>query len=204
MRGWGDAIVGGSSSDPEKWVEEHGDYLFRCALLRVRDQVIAEDLVQETLLAALQARERFQGESSERSWMVGILKHKIIDRFRKDIREHPVEDPEEMTALPDEHETFDADGHWRLDRTAPMDWPDHPGAVLERKQFWESLRGCLGKLPPKMAQVFTLRELDELESDAICSMLHISSSNLCVLIHRARKQLRQCLEVNFFGHREAH
>jgi len=196
--------VGGSLSDPEKWVEEHGDYLFRCALLRVRDQVIAEDLVQETLLAALQARERFAGQSSERSWMIGILKHKIIDRFRKDIREQPAADPEQMTEIPEDDEAFDKDGHWRLDQTAPMDWPDHPGAVLERKQFWESLRRCLTKLPPNMAQVFTLRELDELESDAICAMLHISSSNLWVLLHRARKQLRLCLEVNFFGHREAH
>ena len=197
-------MVGGSNSDPEKWVEEHGDYLFRCALLRVRDRVIAEDLVQETLLAALQARKRFAGQSSERSWMLGILKHKIIDRFRKDIREHPAEDPEGVTDIPENDETFDSEGHWRLDRTAPMDWPDHPGAVLERKQFWTSLRACLRKLPPKMAQVFTLRELDELETDAICAMLGLSSSNLCVLIHRARKQLRQCLEVNFFGHREAH
>jgi RNA polymerase sigma-70 factor, ECF subfamily len=196
--------VGGSLSDPEKWVEEHGDYLFRCALLRVRDQVIAEDLVQETLLAALQARERFAGQSSERTWMIGILKHKIIDRFRKDVREQPAEDPQRMTEIPEEDETFDKDGHWRLDQTAPMDWPDHPGAVLERKQFWESLRRCLTTLPPNMAQVFTLRELDELESDAICTTLHISSSNLWVLLHRARKQLRQCLEVNFFGHRKAH
>ena len=197
-------MAGGSLSDPEKWVEEHGDYLFRCALLRVRDQVVAEDLVQETLLAALQARERFSGQSSERSWMVGILKHKIIDRFRKDVREQPAEDPDGMTAITDDGEAFDKDGHWKLDQTAPMDWPDHPGAVLERKQFWESLRRCLGKLPPNMAQVFTLRELDELDSDAICTMLRISSSNLWVLLHRARKQLRQCLEVNFFGHREAH
>lgn len=196
--------MGGSLSDPEKWVEEHGDYLFRCALLRVRDRVIAEDLVQETLLAALQARERFSGDSSERSWMIGILKHKIIDRFRKDIREHPAEDPEGMTDIFADDDTFDKDGHWRLDQTAPMDWPDHPGAVLERKQFWESLRRCVSKLPQNMAQVFTLRELDELESDAICAMLHISSSNLWVLLHRARKQLRLCLEVNFFGHREAH
>ena len=196
--------MGGSVSDPEKWVEEHGDYLFRCALLRVRDRVTAEDLVQETLLAALQARERFSGISSERSWMIGILKHKIIDRFRKDIREHPAEDPERMTDIPEDDDTFDKDGHWRLDQTAPMDWPDHPGAVLERKQFWESLRRCLSKLPSNMAQVFTLRELDELETDAICTMLHISSSNLWVLLHRARKQLRQCLEVNFFGHRKAY
>lgn len=191
-------------SDPEEWVEQHGDYLFRCALLRVRDRVVAEDLVQETFLAALQARDRFAGQSSERSWMVGILKHKIVDRFRKDIRERPAEDQAALEQGPEDDGSFDGDGHWKLDQTVPMDWPDHPGRVLERKQFWEALGRCVGKLPPNMAQVFTLREVDEVESDAICEMLNISSSNLWVLLHRARKHLRQCLEANFFGHREAH
>lgn len=193
-----------SLSDPQEWVEQHGDYLFRCALLRVRDRALAEDLVQETFLAALQSQDRFAGQSSERSWMVGILKHKIVDRFRKDIREQPAEDPAALEQGLEDDGSFDGDGHWKLDQTAPMDWPDHPGSVLERKQFWEVLGRCVGKLPPKMAQVFTLREVDEVESDAICDMLNLSPSNLWVLLHRARKHLRQCLEANFFGHREAH
>lgn len=193
-----------SLSDPQLWVEQYGDYLFRCALLRVRDRVVAEDLVQETFLAALQAQDRFAGQSSERSWMVGILKHKIVDRFRKDIREQPAEDPAGLEERLEDDGSFDDDGHWKLDQTAPMDWPDHPGSVLERKQFWEALQRCVGKLPPKMAKVFTLREVDEVESDTICEMLNVSTSNLWVLLHRARKQLRQCLEINFFGHREAH
>lgn len=193
-----------SLSDPQEWVEQHGDYLFRCALLRVRSREVAEDLVQETFLAALTARDRFAGHSSERSWMVGILKHKIIDRFRRDIREQPADDHAELEERPDDDRSFDEGGHWKLDQTAPMDWPDHPGSVLERKQFWEALQRCVGKLPPKMAQVFTLREVDEVESDVICGMLNLSASNLWVLLHRARKHLRQCLEANFFGHREAH
>lgn len=191
-------------SDPQDWVQRHGDSLFRYALLRVRDRAVAEDLVQETFLAALQGQARFAGQSSERSWMVGILKHKIVDRFRKDVREKPAEDPAMIGQSPEDDGPFDEGGHWKLDQTAPMDWPDHPGSVLERKQFWEALQQCVGKLPPKMAQVFTLREVDEVESDAICEMLNVSSSNLWVLLHRARKHLRQCLEANFFGHREAH
>lgn len=191
-----------SLSDPEAWVDRHGDYLFRCAMLRVQDRVLAEDLVQETFLAALTAKERFAGQSSERSWMVGILKHKIIDRFRKEIRERPADDPVVIDHTGDD--VFDEAGHWKLDQTAPLDWPDHPGAVLERKQFWASLQHCIGALPPTMAQVFTLREVDEVESGVICDRLKISSSNLWVLLHRARKHLRQCLEGHFFGHREAH
>lgn len=136
--------------------------------------------------------------------MIGILKHKIVDRFRKDVREQPAEDPTGIEEMLEDDGSFDEGGHWKLDQTAPMDWPDHPGSVLERKQFWEALQRCVGKLPPKMAQVFTLREVDEVESDAICGLLNISSSNLWVLLHRARKHLRQCLEANFFGHREAH
>lgn len=136
--------------------------------------------------------------------MVGILKHKVIDRFRKDIREQPAENPEGVEQRPEDDGTFDEGGHWKLDQTAPMDWPDHPGSVLERKQFWEALSRCVGKLPPRMAQVFTLRDVDEVESDAICEMLSLTPSNLWVLLHRARKHLRQCLEANFFGHREAH
>jgi RNA polymerase sigma-70 factor (ECF subfamily) len=191
-----------SLSDPEVWVTLYGDYLFRFALNRVRDRPAAEDLVQETFIAALAARERFAGQSSERSWLVGILKHKIVDRFRKDIREQPVDDP--AGGIFDDEAAFDQDGHWKLDQTAPLDWPDHPGLALERKQFWEVLSRCLGKLPPKMAQVFTLRELDEVESETVCAMLNISSSNLWVQLHRARKHLRQCLEADFFGRREAH
>jgi RNA polymerase sigma-70 factor (ECF subfamily) len=192
-----------SLSDPEAWVDQHGDYLFRCAMLRVQDRAVAEDLVQETFLAALTAQERFAGQSSERSWMVGILKHKIIDRFRKDVRERPADDPMFVDQAEDDA-SFDEGGHWKLDQTAPLDWPDHPGAVLERKQFWSSLQRCVGTLPPTMAQVFTLREVDEVESGTICAMLKISTSNLWVLLHRARKHLRQCLEGHFFGHREAH
>lgn len=190
-------------SDPQQWLGLYGDYLYRFALLRTREATVAEELVQETFLAALQAKDRFAGRSAERSWLTGILKHKIVDHFRKGSREIPTDDMERVVAGDDADGTFDRDGHWKLDQTAPLDWPDHPGGVLERKQFWDALARCLGKLPPRMAQVFTLREVDDVSTEELCGRLGITSSNLWVLLHRARKQLRQCLEANYFGVRGA-
>lgn len=188
------------SSDPEKWVELHGTALYRFALLRLRDPKLAEDAVQETLLAALQARDRFSGQSSERSWLIGILKHKVIDHFRKTSRESLVED---ATQFEEEMEgVFDENGHWKRDETGPCEWNADPGLLLERKEFWVALDRCLMKLPPRMAHVFSLREIDGIDSDEVCQALKLSASNLWVLMHRARMQLRKCLEINFFGKRE--
>jgi len=184
-------------SDPKDWADKHGDYLYRCAMLRVRDAGLAEEVVQETFLAALQAGERFAGGSSERSWMVGILKHKIIDHFRKQSREGSSEDLERVVVDLDEH-LFDAEGYWKSHAVGPKNWPNDPSAALEQKQFWEVLKRCLSELPPKMAQVFSLREVDELSSDEVCATLDITSSNLWVLLHRARKHLRGCLEKHHF------
>jgi RNA polymerase sigma-70 factor (ECF subfamily) len=185
-------------SDPETWVDRHGSYLFGFAMKRLRDPVLAEELVQEALLAALQSRDRFQGRSSERSWLVGILKHKIIDHFRRVSRERPAED---VAAWPDEFkEPFDEDGHWRVEEgEGPIDWGAQPLAALQQKEFQEVLSRCLTKLPPRMAEAFTLREMEELETDEICKILNVSSTNLWVILHRARLQLRRCLEVNWFG-----
>ncbi|MFY9271070.1 MAG: sigma-70 family RNA polymerase sigma factor [Candidatus Manganitrophaceae bacterium] len=185
------------SSNPETWVESYGDILYRFALLRLRDPKLAEDAVQETLLSALQSHDRFLGQSSEQSWLIGILKHKIIDHFRKTGRESPME---EIAPFGEESEgVFDENGHWRRDETGPAEWNADPETLLERKEFWVTLDRCLEKLPARMANVFTLREIDGIESGAVCTALNISPSNLWVLMHRARMQLRQCLETHFFG-----
>ena len=184
-------------SDPETWVEAHGDCLYRFALLRLRDPKLAEEVVQETLLAALQSRDRFLGQSSERSWLIGILKHKVIDHFRRNRRESPVEDvgqfEEEMEGA------FDEQGHWKRDETGPAEWAADPDTLLERKEFWTAMERCLSKLPSRMASAFSLREIDDIDSGEVCETLNISTSNLWVLLHRARMQLRKCLEVHFFG-----
>lgn len=184
------------SSGPEDWVDLYGDDLYRYALVRVRDPKTAEDIVQETFLAALQSRHQFAGRSSEKSWMVGILKHKVIDYFRKNSREFSTQNVELTTE--ESKEIFDEDGHWMLDENSPAEWA-HPDRALEKSEFWEVLNRCLSKLSPQMASAFSLHELDELSSDAICEALKISSTNLWVVLHRARMQLRRCLEVHWFG-----
>jgi len=189
----------GSISDPETWVDQHGDYLFRCALLRVRNHTVAEELVQETFLAGLQAKDRFAGLSSERSWLVGILKHKVVDYFRKSSREQV--EPESDFKDGEGHQFFDELGQWKHEAGGPKAWND-PSTAVEQKQFWTVMKSCLEELPGRTAKVFSLREIDDLPSDEICDTLNITKANLWVMLHRARNQLRQCLEVKYMGLKE--
>jgi RNA polymerase sigma-70 factor (ECF subfamily) len=180
--------------DPDRWVRSHGDALYRYALLRLGDADRAEDVVQETLLAALRAKKRFAGQSSERTWLVGILRHKIADRLRQHFRDKP------SSACGEEKEDsetfFRRDGVW-LEK--PRRWSGLPEDVLEEQEFWEVLRGCLAGLPPRLAEAFTLRELDDLDSPKTCDVLGVSATNLWTLLHRARLRLRKCLEIRWFG-----
>lgn len=184
-------------SDPATWVDEHGDYLYRYALMRLRNRDLAENLVQETLLAAIAGKKSFSGRSSERTWMIGILKHKIIDHYRKDFRERTVTDLQ--TRQFEEEQTidqfFDAKEH---PNKYPKDWMPAPQAILHSKEFWETLHGCLGHLPKRTAHAFSMRELDDMDTTDICKELGITPTNLWVMLHRARLQLRECLERNWF------
>ena len=185
-----------AQTNPDRWVDEHGDCLFRYALVRVRRREVAEDLVQETLLAAIRSREKFAGRSSERSWLTGILKHKISDHFRKLGRETSFTD---LESLADEFsEKFVPEGYW-VHVKGPKEWKPESDEVVYRAEFWQTMRHCLDKLPERIANVFMLREMDEVESKEICSMLSISESNLWVMLHRARMALRECLEINWFN-----
>jgi RNA polymerase sigma-70 factor (TIGR02943 family) len=190
---------GGTLSDPERWVDEHGDYLFKFALARLRDPQRAEDAVQETFLAALKGGQSFAGRSAEKSWLTGILKNKIYDYFRKASRETSFtdlqfyHDEEGDRFVPDGPGT----GGWIHD-AAPQEWPK-AGENLDNELFWKAYRDCAAKLPKNVAAVFNLRELDGLESREICTLLNISDSNLWVMLHRARMALRRCLETNWFA-----
>jgi RNA polymerase sigma-70 factor (ECF subfamily) len=187
------------SPDPGGWLDDYGDYLFKYAVFRLRDDTAAEDAVQETFLAALKAYERFQGRGSERTWLVGILKHKIVDHFRRTAREAPL--GEESDEASDHREFFErADewkGHWNNDY-APTDWHATPAELLERSDFWKVFTDCLSPLPQRTANAFTMREVDGHTSEEICEILSISVNNLWVMLHRARLQLRNCLEVSWF------
>ena len=137
-------------TSPSRWVDEHGDHLFRYALNRVRQTDVAEDLVQETFLAALRGRGQFAGGSSERTWLIGILKHKIIDQLRRQSREQPASD----LAVADWTDAlFDHTGHWK---SGPSEWTN-PGAAVEKAEFWRTFSRCIAKLPVKLGVAFSLR-----------------------------------------------
>jgi len=180
------------TSSPEQWVDDYGDYLYRCALVRVREPELAHDLVQETFLAALKAHDSFAGRSSERTWLVGILKHKIVDHFRRSHREHVVEDVED---LQDPNDDMFVWRHWFIER--PGRWEGVPLDSVENHEFWSVLRSCVDDLPPSLAQTFVLRDVDEMGTEEICKRLAITPTNLWVRLHRARARLRRCLELKW-------
>jgi RNA polymerase sigma-70 factor, ECF subfamily len=185
------------SADPGRWLDEHGDYLYRYAVFRLRDNTAAEDVVQETFLAALKGYDKFEGRGSERTWLVGILKHKIIDHFRKSEREDVIDEgPEHLEFF---QSTGRWAGHWNSGH-APRDWAITPEELIERSDFWKVFNDCLSPLPRRIASAFTLREVDGLKSEEICNILNINVNNLWVMLHRARLHLRNCLEVNWFRH----
>lgn len=188
------------SPDATVWLDQHGDYLFKYASFRLRDPSAAEDVVQETFLAALKAYEKFEGRGSERTWLVGILKHKITDHFRRIAREAPIGEDEDEG--PEHVEFFTRtdgwDGHWN-NEYAPTEWHATPAQLVERGDFWMVFNDCLSPLPKRTASAFTLREVDGLSSEEICEMLSITVNNLWVMLHRARLHLRNCLQMNWFG-----
>jgi RNA polymerase sigma-70 factor (ECF subfamily) len=189
-------------SDPERWVELHGDYLFRYAMMRLRDATKAEDAVQETFLAALKGGKSFAGRSAEKSWLVGILKNKISDYYRKASRETSFTDMEFYSD--EESDCFVPEGLFKdgwIHELGPQEW-SNPGASLDSEMFWQTFRDCSNKLPKKVGTVFTLREVDDIEGKEICAMLNISESNLWVMLHRARMALRRCMEANWFGRKD--
>ena len=187
--------------DPARWVDEHGNCLYRYALVRVRTREVAEDLVQDTLLVAVRSQDRFAARSSERSWLVGILKHKIVDYYRRLGRETTFTD---LEFLKDEcSHKFTEGGWWNHDQ-GPHAWKPRADAVVHQAEFWQTMRDCLGKLPPRVATVFMLREMEEVPSKEICATVNVSEANLWVMLHRARLALRECLEIRWFDRTAVH
>jgi RNA polymerase sigma-70 factor (ECF subfamily) len=176
------------------WVDEHSDFLYRFALARVRDASAAEDLVQETFLSALKSSgsgsPAFQNRSSARTWLAGILKHKIADHFRSKWRGALGLETEGSDFM---DESFDGTYHWK---EPPLDWKTSPEKLAENDELRKVLEECFGRLNERLRGLFVMREVDGLDTATLCKDFGISATNLWVLLHRARHQLKTCLEKN--------
>lgn len=179
--------------NPEKWVKLHADFLFQYALSRVSNHDMAKDLVQDTFFSGLKGIDGFRGQAAERTWLVSILKRKIIDYYRK-INSAKGKREVHMSFF-DEGENR---GDW-IEAQAPKTWDNFADKEIENTELGEVLNDCINKLPEKYRIVFLLKTESHYESEDICNELGISSSNLWVIIHRARVQLRKCIETNWFN-----
>ena len=175
---------------------EYRDYLLRFARLQLRNETWAEDAVSETVLAALAKPQSFANRSQLKTWLIGILKHKVIDVLRHHSREVcslDNSDGEETDPL--DYLGFKPDGHFSQ---CPTNW-GNPEQQMTSRQFFEVLDACVNKLPAAQGRLFLMREWLELSSDEICKELGLTPTNLYVQLHRARLRLRECLELNWFA-----
>jgi RNA polymerase sigma-70 factor, ECF subfamily len=179
----------------EKSLAELRPTLMAIARMQLRNETWAEDVVSETFVAALEGSRSFAGQSQVKTWVVGILKHKIIDQFRRSKREVSAEAQLEAAQVETFDELFAADGH-RL--TAPLDWGD-PEESLSRSQFFDVLQMCVDNLPAGLGRIFMMREWLEYDTSDICKELGITSTNCFVMLFRARMRLRECLEMSWFA-----
>lgn len=178
--------------DFARQVEQLRPQLLRFARSQLRNDAWAEDAVSETLLAALEKPQSFAGQSQLKTWLVGILKHKVVDQLRRHAREATVLSSDDEVDV--DELLFDSTGTWR---ELPRDWGDDPEAALGQRQFFEVLEACVEHLPPAQGRAFLMREWLQLETDEICKELAITSTNLWVLLHRARLRLRECLQAGW-------
>jgi RNA polymerase sigma-70 factor (ECF subfamily) len=183
--------------DPELWVDAYGDYLYRYAYSRLRDANAAEEAVQETFMAGIRYQSQFSGKGSERAWLLGILKRKIIDYIRlqsRYARNGAFDDPDPTLHLFDEH------GRWKKGTFQDVS----PDSRLQADELQQVVRDCLEHLPPGQAAVFVLSVMEEMDSDHICRELDISPSNLWVRLHRARLSLAKCVGLKWFQEEVPH
>lgn len=194
----GTSDEGTTATDPARWVDLHGDALFAWVFARVGDRDTAETLVQEAFVAALEARDTFRGEASERSWLIAILKHKLMDHYRSNTRRRSERSEgraaEAVDAIHDRH------GRWAkgpADR--PGSWPDDVADPAEREELRAWLRRCLERLPAGLGEAFRMRCIAGESGDAVCQALGITPTNLWQRLHRSRMLLRKCLDKNWLG-----
>ncbi|MFL0065846.1 sigma-70 family RNA polymerase sigma factor [Tenacibaculum maritimum] len=179
--------------NPGTWVDTYADYLFNYAIARVNNSDIAKDLVQETFFAGLKSAKNFEGKSTERTWLVSILKRKVIDYYRK-INSKKGQAEVRMSFYDD----GDNEGSW-IEERVPQSWGNEVEKTIESKELKDQIDRCIDYLPEKYAMVFRMKTIQEFETEEICKELDITPSNLWVIIHRARTQLRKCMEENWFN-----
>jgi RNA polymerase sigma-70 factor (ECF subfamily) len=177
--------------NPNQWINLYSDYLFNYTITRVNDREIAQDLIQETFLAGLKSMKNFKGEASERTWLISILKRKIIDYYRK------INSNKGKAEVRINYNDAESEGDWLEERVAdPFDKTAEDS--LQNNELGDAIHNCLGKLPKKQADVFKMKTILNYETEAICNELDITASNLWVIIHRARTAMADCLEKNWF------
>ena len=186
--------MGNSFLDPNQWIKLYADTLYSYTLPRVSNSALAEDIVQETFLSAWKARDTFKGEASEKSWLYSICKNKIIDHYRKKARD--IVQP--MAEISETDSYFDESEHWTIESN-PGDWGIDYQEKLNTNEFYSILNECKKKLQDLQQSVFSMKYLEDMDSGEICKALGISTSNYWVLIHRAKLQLRTCLEKNWIN-----
>jgi RNA polymerase sigma-70 factor (TIGR02943 family) len=186
---------------PSKWLQLYGDFLFSMAMLKTGNKELAEDLVQETFLSAVKAKETFKGNSSEKTWLTAILKNKIIDHYRKKDVLKQADDYLATTEQSFHNSFFSSEegsfGHWTKD-ALPADWKKGADEVINSKEFYAILQECIDKMPPRLVPVFLARFIDEEDAEKICKEFDLTPSNYWVIVHRAKVLMRSCLEKNWF------
>lgn len=178
--------------DPNKWILLYADYLFNYTIRRIDDEELAKDIVQETFFSALNAMKNYRSEASERTWLVSILKRKIIDQYRK---MNSKKGKAEIRV--NFYEEGGKKGKW-LEECVPQSWGNEAEIEFETQELGVALNKCLEALPDKYKAVFKMKTIDNIETEEICNELNITPSNLWVIIHRARLQLRKCMEESWF------
>lgn len=178
---------------PEKWVDRYGDYLFNFTLSRINDSTLAQDLVSETFLAGLKSAHRFQGKSTERTWLISILKRKIIDQYRK---QNSIKGKAEVRVS--YLATSDQEGDWLEERVGDLRNPTVEDEI-EQQELADALKSCIDALPERYSTIFVQKSIDHMETETICKEHDITASNLWVILHRARVQLMDCLNDKWFN-----
>lgn len=177
---------------PETWVDQYADYLFNYAVVRVSDPEIAKDLVQETFFAGLSSAKNYKGDATERTWLIAILKRKVIDHYRKiNSKKGKAEVRINYSA------GNDPEGDWLEEQVADPFGTNGENAI-ENEELGLAIQECISKLPQKQALVFTMKTIQGMSTEDICNELGINPSNLWVMVHRARTALMGCLNQNWF------